>query len=684
MFGSSLDLRESDQIENRHPPRPISNREVLRGEFNSGPLVRGSCPQRPLAQPSAGRNRPWIVCKSRFAAPDEPAWRYAWSMMDAETRRATGEKLIVCVVQADSPLLDPLRSYYANNPGVRVQEVRRLAERRTRKEQRTSDGGPPQGERDRRRSPDRRVCERRAPLTPIDAPPDLPADVAPYVEQIDFYERPRVRLVFACAHVWPGEGDPTRLSREELERELQRQNRESAVEETRPVWIQLTLKMDEADKEAQKWFEGSLDVWVTTPKLEPTLGDMRSILELANASESDYALEHDTMLDVLPHLYGRGIFRASKDAFRGNEPPDDDGVGLFPTIGFSLAKPIEPAKDDDEMNSNPEPKRWETSPRGRVQSLRGREAEEPAEPLNSNAEPAPVFWALRTNVAVVGETVVSVRLPDLLCEGRYAEEDNPHEGNYHSHSDELRIPARFFPNKSSAAEIAEGIAHHQASTARNAAETLRDRLRPIEEKLTAFQSDEDDKQPRRREERELAERDRKLILDMSATVDELERQVSRLLRRFGSYGEGHGLVPGETKLRYGFALDEIRSLRDDCKRGMEVINASLVGLGQADRNRFELAAALLASVILTPTLVAGLFGANVRFPGYNEPRGLTTLVLAVVAFMALGILLMSVAWSKNWDRFSGLFYSRYLSWVAGIVFFVSGAMALLISIDAIL
>jgi hypothetical protein len=569
----------------------------------------------------------------------------------------TGEEMAIdCVVLPDGDLVNEVRAHFATERGIHVwEEKRRSADRRTRPERRsgTTEPGDPGHER-RRGLGDRRLCARRIATTPPKPPPALPPALASREVEISFCERPRVRLALACAYIWqPDRRDPDQLSAAELSAAEGRQRVIDAVAGERPVWVQLVLKLAESDEEAQKWYEGSLDVWQTIPDLTPAWGEWKWIADLID-------LDQETVKDpeaenrlwaTLPDLYGRGVFRSEKDVFSGKAPK---GVQLFPAIGFSRALPLQSESDGGQATAD--------------------------------EDQAPVFWALRTNVAVVGDTVVSVRLHDLLCVGRYAREDNPKEADYASHSAELRIPERYFPRGKdvTGAEIAEAIAHHQASTTRSAAETIRGYLQPIEEKMTLLAGDDDEKSAAeraeaRREEERQAEIDRQLILDMSATVDQLERQVGRLLRRFGRYGDKADLIPEETKLRYGFAIDELRSLRSDCKRGMESISARLAAIAQADRNRFELAAALLASLILAPTLVAGFFGANVDFPGSGHPRGLTALFLATVAFVALGLLIMSAAWSRNWNKFSGVFSHRYLAPVAAITFLASLALAFFIA-----
>jgi hypothetical protein len=468
----------------------------------------------------------------------------------------------------------------------------------------------------------------------------------------ELLRRERVAITLVGATLWP---DAARMPGRTLRAEDPGSLLKSAASEERRIWLQLKLESDEATTAAQEWFEGSLDAWETIRDPEVDWHSLQWLSELmalcATSDDASQSYQADLMLSVLPHLYGRGISRAERDAFPDDKPPPR-GVQLFPTIGFALAerRPPKQAKDRTNFNGG-----LEDLNLGQKDRKGGEMDEEPNSTADSQNQPSPAFWALRTNIAVIGNIVVTIRLPDLLCAGREAREVDPRENSYFPHRRDFRIPSRFFPVREiSAIDIAEGIAHHQAATARSASEELRGRLSDIE--LESAASD-----GTRHEARKCAQAQHDLILDMSATVDQLDRQVSRLLRRFGSHGDDNAkekLVPREAKLRYRFALDEIRSLRDDCQRAADAIQARIASHDQDDRNRFELAAALLASVILTPTLVAGLYGANVNFPGENSGRGAIALGLAIFAFIAIGIFAMSVAWTHDWRRFSERFNRR--------------------------
>jgi hypothetical protein len=467
-----------------------------------------------------------------------------------------------------------------------------------------------------------------------------------------------VEIAGACA--WPG---PRLHSADEVS------DPDGWVELARaeaPLWLQLRLAADESNVDVQRWLEGSLNAWADDPGAALTWqvkADVLHDLVAARPGPLEPALEAtplDRLLGLLPQLYGRGIFRTVKDAFGQGTPPN--GVCLFPTVGFQVAQDKDPEQDAAKALA-----------------------------------PAPVFWALRMSVAVIGNTVLSVRLPDLLCAGREVREDDLRESDYQPAPHLLAIPERFFPSSPDAAQVAEGIAHHQAATARSASEQLRERLHEVETPppMAATGGEDGTGQITRHRARQLELESRDLVLDMSATVDALDRQISRVLRRFGSFGLGSGaivgtsnpgspepstrslakLVPDETSLRYRFALDEIRSLRDDCKRAVEAIIARIANYEQDDRNRFELAGALLASLILAPTLVAGLFGANVAFPGSNQGRGTWALGLAIIAFMALGLLGISFAWTRDWRRFSEWFNHVRLRWIAALVGLAAVAVA---------
>jgi hypothetical protein len=206
------------------------------------------------------------------------------------------------------------------------------------------------------------------------------------------------------------------------------------------------------------------------------------------------------------------------------------------------------------------------------------------------------------NVGVIRNIVITVRLEDLLCAGSQAIE------RYDSLVEAFWVPDRFLPDRGPAngREIAEAIALHQAASARHVSERLRLRLKPIGSPVQDSASQSAGEKDRR------STSERESIRQIRSTIDQLDRQLARLLRRFGPYGrpeepEDEQLVPPEVKLRYRFALDEISSLRADARWATDAVE-------DRHRERVELALGIFAAIILAPALVVGLLRRQCQFP----------------------------------------------------------------------
>ena len=131
----------------------------------------------------------------------------------------------------------------------------------------------------------------------------------------------------------------------------------------------------------------------------------------------------------------------------------------------------------------------------------------------------PRFWTVRATVGVIGNVVVTVRLPDLWWndEGECLPDYTP--------GGPLDVAQRFFPNTDdlTADDVAEAIGLQQASTARAVSKSIRTRLTNIE-------------RASRHEVSGVARRDRKAkhenahsVIDMTDTLYQLDRQLERPL-----------------------------------------------------------------------------------------------------------------------------------------------------------
>jgi CorA-like Mg2+ transporter protein len=338
-----------------------------------------------------------------------------------------------------------------------------------------------------------------------------------------------------------------------------------------PTWVQLALPR--LSYSQQRWFEGSVDPWEDPDAPEIDWSDVDGVLDTVGIGRTTLERADRELLERLPDLYGRGVARVAREVW-GAEADANISLRFFPTVAF---RPIH--------GSDP-----------------------------------PRFWIVRATVGVIGDVVVTVRLPDLKTSDEQGVFDYETRGR-------LEVARRYFPvaDDLTADDVAEAIGLQQASTARAVSELVRTRLTRIERESRA--------EGRRKRQAELE--DARRVVEMSDTLYQLDRQLERLLRRvelnasdvIGRSGTS------DIAVRYRFALDELRSLEGNGRLAAQAI-------AQAERERFERIGATLASVILVPTLLASIYGANVKLPARDTWEGFVVLVVAIVALAAFGLLLV--------------------------------------------
>jgi Mg2+ and Co2+ transporter CorA len=349
---------------------------------------------------------------------------------------------------------------------------------------------------------------------------------------------------------------------------------ERAAAAAEPIWVQLLLPWLSEDQQA--WFEGSVDPWEEPEEPELDWTEVRGVLDAVGIGSSALDPYERRLLERLPHLYGRGVARVAREVWgaRSNAPAQ---LRFFPTVAF---RPM--------------------------------------------TEDPPRFWTVRATVGVIRNVVVSVRLPDLWWN------DESERFDY-TRGETLDVAQRFFPSTDdlTADDVAEAIGLQQASTARAVSENIRTRLTKIE-------------RASRREVGSGGRRDRKAkhdhasrVLDMTDTLYQLDRQLERLLRRVELNASD---VLGQASssdiaVRYRFALDELRSLEGNSRLASEALQTA----ERAEREHFEFVAAIVASVILVPTLVATIYGANVKVPARDSWAGFAVLVGSIIACVVLAL-----------------------------------------------
>jgi Mg2+ and Co2+ transporter CorA len=127
--------------------------------------------------------------------------------------------------------------------------------------------------------------------------------------------------------------------------------------------------------------------------------------------------------------------------------------------------------------------------------------------------------------------------------------------------------------------------------------------------------------------------------DQAEIAKQLDDKISQILRRLGGRDSdiprtAEALAPPEVERRYRLARDEVRALHDDCRLTSQIVRQALSDYEQKQRERFQFLAALLASIVLIPTLIASIFGASVDVPAEHSDFGFPAL-LAVIAGLAV-------------------------------------------------
>ena len=227
---------------------------------------------------------------------------------------------------------------------------------------------------------------------------------------------------------------------------------------------------------------------------------------------------------------------------------------------------------------------------------------------------------------MIRNVVVSVRLPDLWWN------DDSERFDY-TPGGPLDIARRFFPSADdlTADDVAEAIGLQQASTARAVSESIRTRLTEIE------RASRHEVGGGVRRDRTAKHGNARSVIDMTDTLYQLDRQLERLLRRVELNASD---VVGQSSssdiaVRYRFALDELRSLEGNGRLASQAIATA----ERAEREHFEFVAAIVAAVILVPTLVATIYGANVKLPARDSWAGFAALVGSMIICVVLAGLL---------------------------------------------
>jgi hypothetical protein len=421
-----------------------------------------------------------------------------------------------------------------------------------------------------------------------------------------------------CATIWPAGG---RGEWEVVEDLTARSGLERLGAGGGTVWVETRVDVDVDDEGQRKWLEGEYPVWsaLPTPRIywRPMQGVLEELgLQAPSLQRVDGEPASSGLLRALPFAYSRGAFGTVRDALSEQWVVDEleraasqDPLTAFPSAGFK--------------------------------------------PGNSESDSAEILYTvLRATVGVVGDTVVSVRLPDTFCPALA-------EGRAHVSPRKL-VPAdvltRFLPQGRTASgrEVAEAIGMHQATSARAVAFRIRERLEGVErlaEQLGDENALDSDEKPQFKVR---VDEEGKKIDALAEVAQQLDRTLSTILRRFSGEISGapeavQELVPSETKRRYRFALDNVRALHDDCRLASQIVRHELASYENSQRDRFQFIAAVLASVVLIPTLIASILGVNLGVPGEHSQVGFVAFVLAIGGLCAVGYSALRTAEEYHWS-----------------------------------
>lgn len=428
----------------------------------------------------------------------------------------------------------------------------------------------------------------------------------------------RVRPIFASYWIEPddpGIEAPRFAYAEDLTDASQLRRLTEAVRSKHTVWIETYL--DGLHGHKREWFEGQYDVWKSMENPQVDWQPMKDVLKAVrlkapSPTRRRQEKQQVTLLRALPYAYTQGTFGIMRDALSsGAERPDPDTTQLtiFPFVGFQPER----HKPDADQTS---------------------------------------YVANRAVVAVIGSVVISMRLPNLRCAPEVGESEYDAQGARSS----LKVPRRFLPlhRSPTAHDIAEGIGIHQATTVRGISNEIRQRLSNLERKAQRLNSP-DGVAKRGSQSQDDVRKATEEIDRQADLVQTLDRQIAIVLRRMGgsqanAVDPASVLVPNEVRRRYAFALDELRSLREDCRLTAAVAHQALAIYEQRLHERFQGFATVLASAVLIPTLLVGIFGVSVKVPAAHSSHAFPALVGGIAVVGASAYVAFQTAHDANWKR----------------------------------
>jgi CorA-like Mg2+ transporter protein len=446
-----------------------------------------------------------------------------------------------------------------------------------------------------------------------------------------------IPLLPVCATIWPAGG---RGEWEVVENLTARDGLERlrvGAAEGGTVWVETRVDVN-GNKAQREWLEGEFSVWSALPTPRIYWRAMSEPLEALDLQApalhpADGEPGSSKLLRALPFAYSRGAFGTVRDALfeqwvidELEEKADGGPLTTFPTVGF--------------MPGNSDPNSTEI-----------------------------LYTALHATVGVIGNTIVSVRLPDTFC---------PTLGEGHAHASPWKlVPAdvltRFLPQGRAASgrEVAEAIGMHQATSARAVAAGIRRLLEGVEDVAGELNEENPADGKEKPQLKDKVNKAAKKIDELAEVAQHLDRNLATILRRFSGEISGapqavQELAPPETKRRYSFALDNVHTLHDDCRLASQIVRHELATYEHSQQESFQRIAALLASVVLIPTLIASILGVNLGVPGEHSRMGFAAFVIAIALLCVVGYSALRTAGKHHWAPPAGQL-RMHLGLAAGIL-----------------
>jgi cytochrome c biogenesis protein CcdA len=244
--------------------------------------------------------------------------------------------------------------------------------------------------------------------------------------------------------------------------------------------------------------------------------------------------------------------------------------------------------------------------------------------------------------------------------------------------------------------VAAGIGFHQAATCLAIIGRIRQRLLESE---TGLMAGSRDVEQRERGYGELSTRFHQLFR-LSVRAQHIALSLARLRERFDD-DEDRRAMP--IARRFAEAQLAAETLQVDVRRTSDGI-ASMLSVQQLVANRAQAAAAeaqeatvrdaqtasdrfqrrltIVGAAVLIPALVAAVYGANVKLPGKNQPRGLAAMLFFMLGFGLVTWWAIEAQNRDAWPRFGKLRAADgyvHASLIAGATAVILGVLTLAIT-----